>query len=212
VFRITRAAIALDRLMRGVRDPAAGAVVTFVGTTRNENVGRRVIRLEYEAFMHMAVTEMKALAARATRRWRLRRVAMVHRIGAVRIGEASVAIAVSAAHRDEAFAACHWLIDELKRRVPIWKRETYRGGAQWIGAQEGGPPAGGSPDPPAPLRGDVRGAASAPLALAPRARPSGPAGSRRPSSCSVARESGRTLTSRPARHPYSVGRWHRISV
>jgi len=140
VFRITRAPIALERLTRAVRDPAAGAIVTFVGTTRNENVGRRVIRLEYEAFTRMAVAEMKALAARATRRWRLRRVAMVHRVGVVRIGEASVAIAVSAGHRDEAFAACRWLIDELKRIVPIWKRERYRGGEEWIGAQQGGLP------------------------------------------------------------------------
>ena len=139
MFRITRSPIALDRLMRAVRDPAAGAVVTFVGTTRNENAGRRVVRLEYEAFTRMAVREMRALAAQAMRRWRIRRVAMVHRVGAVAIGEASVAIAVSAGHRAEAFAACRWLIDALKAIVPIWKREHFRGGRVWIGPQSSAP-------------------------------------------------------------------------
>ncbi|HJQ82900.1 MAG TPA: molybdenum cofactor biosynthesis protein MoaE, partial [Candidatus Binatia bacterium] len=141
MFRVTRTPIALDRLTRAVRDRAAGAIVTFVGTTRNENAGRRVIRLEYEAFTRMAEREMRRLADEARRRWPLRRVAMAHRVGRVPVGEASVAIAVSAGHRDEAFAACHWLIDRLKEIVPIWKREHYRGGVVWIGAQQGGPPA-----------------------------------------------------------------------
>jgi molybdopterin synthase catalytic subunit len=153
MLRVTRTAIALDPLLRAVRDPAAGAVVTFVGTTRNENAGRRVIRLEYEAYAAMAVSEMRALAAEAARRWPLRRVAMVHRTGRVPIGQASVAIAVSAGHRREAFAACHWLIDRLKEVVPIWKREHYRGGVIWIGAQQGGP------EPPARRRTRRRRAA-----------------------------------------------------
>ena len=139
MFRITRTTIAVDRLVRAVRDPRAGAIVTFVGTTRNENAGRRVIRLEYEAFTRMAVAEMRRLAAEARRRWPLRRVAMAHRIGTVPVGRASVAIAVSAGHRAEAFAACHWLIDRLKEIVPIWKREHFRGGQVWIGPQQGGP-------------------------------------------------------------------------
>jgi molybdopterin synthase catalytic subunit len=140
MIRIARRPIVLERLVRAVGDRAAGAVVTFVGTTRNENAGRRVVRLEYEAFTRMAEREMRALATEATRRWKLRRVAMVHRIGVVPVGEASVAIAVSAGHRAEAFAACHWLIDRLKEIVPIWKREHFRGGQVWIGAQQGGPP------------------------------------------------------------------------
>ena len=139
MFRVSRTPIALDRLVRAVRDPAAGAVVAFVGTTRNQNAGRRVIRLEYEAFTRMAVGEMRRLAERARRRWPLRQVAMVHRIGRVPVGQASVAIVVSAGHRAEAFAACHWLIDRLKEIVPIWKREHFRGGKVWIGAQQGGP-------------------------------------------------------------------------
>jgi molybdopterin synthase catalytic subunit len=139
VFRITRKPIVLERLARAVRDPGAGAVVTFVGTTRNENAGRRVVRLEYEAYTRMAEREMRALATEAQRRWPLRRVAMAHRVGLVPVGQASVAIAVSAGHRAEAFAACHWLIDRLKEIVPIWKREHFRGGRIWIGPQQGGP-------------------------------------------------------------------------
>jgi len=141
VFDIVKRRIDLARLDRAVRDPRAGALVTFVGTTRNENVGRRVTRLEYEAYATMATKEMRRLAAEAKRRWGLRKVAMVHRIGVVPVGEASVAIAVSAGHRDEAFVACRWLIDRLKEIVPIWKKEHYRGGEVWIGAQQGGPPA-----------------------------------------------------------------------
>jgi molybdopterin synthase catalytic subunit len=140
MVRITRARIDLARLVRAARDPAAGAVVTFLGTTRNQNVGRKVIRLEYEAYATMAEREMRRLATRATRRWRLRKVAIEHRIGVVPVGETSVAIVVAAGHRAEAFAACHWLIDTLKVEVPIWKREHFRGGRVWIGMQSGGPP------------------------------------------------------------------------
>jgi len=152
LFRITRTPIRLETLVRAVRDPAAGAVVTFVGTTRNENAGRRVVRLEYEAFATMACREMRKLAETAVRRWKLRRVAMVHRVGIVPVGQASVAIAVSAGHRLEAFAACHWLIDRLKEIVPIWKREHFRGGQVWIGAQQSTPPA------PRVSRASARGA------------------------------------------------------
>ncbi len=142
MFRIVRRPIDVLALARAVRDPRAGAVVTFVGTTRNENAGRRVRRLEYEAFASMATKEMRRLASEATRRWRLRKVAMVHRIGVVPVGEASVAIAVASGHRGEAFEACRWLIDRLKEVVPIWKKEHYEGGELWIGAQQGGPPPG----------------------------------------------------------------------
>jgi molybdopterin synthase catalytic subunit len=138
-FAIVEAPIDPAGLLAAVGDPAAGASVLFLGTTRNENSGRRVTRLEYEAFADMAVREMRQLARQARRRWPLRRVAMVHRIGVVPVGDASVGIAVSAGHRGEAFDACHWLIDRLKEIVPIWKKEHYRGGTVWIGAQQGGP-------------------------------------------------------------------------
>lgn len=139
-FAIVHEPIATDELLAAVGDPRAGASVLFLGTTRNVNVGRRVTRLEYEAYERMAVKEMRALAAAARRRWPLRKVAMVHRIGVVPVGEASVAIAVSGGHRTEAFEACRWLIDRLKEIVPIWKKEHFRGGTVWIGAQQGGPP------------------------------------------------------------------------
>jgi molybdopterin synthase catalytic subunit len=139
VVRVARTAIVGERLVRAVRDPAAGAIVVFIGTTRAHNVGRRVLRLEYEAYARMAVREMTALARVARRRWRLRRVALAHRTGVVPVGQASVGVAVSAGHRAEAFAACRWLIDRLKATVPIWKREHFRGGRVWIGATPGAP-------------------------------------------------------------------------
>lgn len=140
MFRVIRTPIAVERLLRAVRDPGAGAVVTFLGTTRNRNAGRSVIRLEYEAYTRMAEAEMRRLAVEAKRRWPIREVAMLHRLGVVPVGQASVGIAVAAGHRAEAFAACHWLIDRLKEIVPIWKREHFRGGRVWIGAQQGSPP------------------------------------------------------------------------
>ncbi len=140
LFEIAESAIDPARLLAAVADPAAGASVLFLGTTRNENAGRRVTRLEYEAFASMAVREMRALGRQAKRRWPLRRVAMAHRTGVVPIGDSSVGIAVSAPHRQEAFEACHWLIDRLKESVPIWKKEHFRGGTVWIGSQQGGPP------------------------------------------------------------------------
>lgn len=134
---ITRRRIDVAAVERAARRPTAGAVVVFVGTTRNQNVGRRVRRLEYEAFAAMAVKEMRVLAARATRKWRLAGVSMAHRIGVVPVGDASVVIAASADHRAEAFAACRWLIDRLKEVVPIWKKEHFDGGEVWIGSQRG---------------------------------------------------------------------------
>lgn len=139
MFEVSAGRLDVGRVLAAVRDPGAGAVVIFMGTTRRTNAGRRVVRLEYEAHESMALREMRRLGAAARRRWRLRKVAMVHRVGAVPVGEPSVVIAVSAGHRDDAFAAGRWLIDRLKEIVPIWKKERYRGGAVWIGAQQGGP-------------------------------------------------------------------------
>lgn len=116
---------------------ASGAVVTFVGTTRDHHEGRRVTRLEYEAFVPMALRELERIAATAHEQWPVEAVAVVHRIGVVPVGEASVVIAVSAAHRDAAFTACRFVIDRLKQVVPIWKKEHYEGGEIWIGAQSG---------------------------------------------------------------------------
>ena len=160
MIAVVREPIDPGGLLDAVGDPRAGAAVLFLGTTRSRNAGRTVERLEYEAFETMAVKEMRRLAAQARRRWPVSRVAMVHRAGVVPVGEASVAIAVSAGHRAEAFEAARWLIDRLKEIVPIWKKEHYRGGAVWIGPQQGGPVA-----PPgralAGAAGEARGAGAA---------------------------------------------------
>jgi MoaE-MoaD fusion protein len=138
---ITRDPIDVAALERAVADPAAGAIVTFTGTTRRDNAGRRVIKLEYEAYEPMALSEMRKLAREAGGRWNIVRIAVRHRIGLANIGETSVAIAVSAAHRAEAFEACRFAIDRLKEIVPIWKKEYFEGGEVWIGCQTSHPPA-----------------------------------------------------------------------
>jgi molybdopterin synthase catalytic subunit len=120
-----------------VATPTAGASVTFAGTTRDHNDGRAVTRLEYEAYPEMALAEMRKIGEAARQRWPIERIAITHRIGVVPIGEASVVIAVSSAHRAAAFAACHFAIDRLKEVVPIWKKEHFDGGEVWIGSQTG---------------------------------------------------------------------------
>lgn len=137
---IGRERIDVAALERAVANPAAGAIVTFAGTTRRENAGRRVIRLEYEAYEPMALAEMRKLAQAAGERWKIVRIAIQHRIGFVEIGETSVAIAVAAAHRAEAFAACRFAIDRLKEVVPVWKKEYFDGGEVWVGCQTSHPP------------------------------------------------------------------------
>jgi molybdopterin converting factor subunit 1 len=143
IGRITigRESIDVAALEREVADPAAGAIVSFTGTTRRDNAGRLVLRLEYEAYEPMALSEMRKLASEALERWKIVRIAIAHRVGVVEIGETSVAIAVSAAHRGEAFEACRFAIDRLKEVVPIWKKEHFEGGEVWIGCQTSHPPA-----------------------------------------------------------------------
>lgn len=137
---IVRDRIEVAALEREVGHPGAGATVTFAGTTRRDNAGRKVTRLEYEAYEPMALLEMHKLAREAGQRWPIVRIAIRHRIGAVDIGETSVAIAVSAAHRGAAFDACRFAIDRLKETVPIWKKEFFEGGEIWIGCQTSHPP------------------------------------------------------------------------
>ena len=116
--------------------PEAGALDVFVGTTRQFTDGRETALLYYEAYVPMALREMNRLAEEAGSRWPLLRVCLMHRLGSVPIGEASVLIGVSTAHRSEAFEACRWLIDALKVHVPIWKRETFADGrTDWVEGQ-----------------------------------------------------------------------------
>jgi len=137
MIRLTDEPIRVDDLLRAASDPGAGAIVLFVGTTRDHNDGRTVERLEYEAYPGMAENELERIAAAVGDRWPVARVAIVHRTGVVPIGEASVAIAASAAHRGDAFDAARFAIDRLKEVVPIWKKEFFEGGAVWIGDQAG---------------------------------------------------------------------------
>lgn len=119
-------------VLAAVEGPQEGGVVLFLGRVRGLSRGRVVTRLGYEAYVGMAESELEALADEARARHGAARVAIVHRTGTLQIGEVAVAIAVSAAHRAEAFAACSWLIDALKQRAPIWKKEWYEDGSQWI--------------------------------------------------------------------------------
>jgi len=139
VFRVVRNAIVLQELVEYVTDPEAGAIVTFIGTTRNNNEGRKVIALDYDAYPEMAERELARLGDDAQKKWNIKRMAIVHRIGPVQITEPSVIIAVSAAHRQDAFEACRFAIEEIKKTVPIWKKELYEGGEVWIGTQTGQP-------------------------------------------------------------------------
>lgn len=135
--KITQEPINTQELADFVADPGAGAMATFVGMTRNTNEDRQVTRLEYECYPGMAEKEMEKIAAEVLQRWPVKKIAMVHRLGRVDIGEASVAIAVSSGHRHAAFEACHYAINQLKETVPIWKKELYEGGELWIGSQTG---------------------------------------------------------------------------
>jgi molybdopterin synthase catalytic subunit len=139
MFRVTDQPIDLNELVRYVTDPEAGAIATFIGTTRNNNEGRAVIALDYEAYGEMAEKELLRIGNDAKRQWPICRMAIVHRLGPVQIGEASVIIAVSSAHRDAAFAASRFAIEEIKKTVPIWKKEVFEGGEVWIGTQTGQP-------------------------------------------------------------------------
>jgi molybdopterin synthase catalytic subunit len=131
IAEITPEPLTLEPLVAHVERPEAGAVVTFAGNVRNHSRGRRVEHLEYDAYVPMAERKLAEIAAEAERRWDCR-VAVRHRTGRLEIGEPSVLIAVSAAHRAAAFDACRYVIDTLKTVVPIWKKEVWEGGEVWI--------------------------------------------------------------------------------
>jgi molybdopterin converting factor subunit 1 len=132
-FRLAEGPIDLGAVIAEVADERAGAVATFQGTVRSRSRGREVIALEYEAYEGMAENVIAEIVEEAKARYDLCAVAVTHRLGRVEIGETSVAIAVSAPHRQDALAACRDIIDELKERVPLWKKELYEGGEEWIG-------------------------------------------------------------------------------
>jgi molybdopterin synthase catalytic subunit/molybdopterin converting factor small subunit len=132
-FRLTHGPVNLTSVVVEVVDEQAGAIATFLGTVRAHSRGRDVIALEYEAYEEMAEDVMAGIADELLARYDLCKVAMSHRLGRVEVGETSVAIAVSAAHRQDALAACADAIEALKSQVPLWKKELYVGGEEWIG-------------------------------------------------------------------------------
>jgi len=152
---ITREIINTHRVLEDIKRGEDGAAVVFEGVVRNQTRGRRTLYLDYEAYEEMALRQMNDLAERALKQFRVRDVAIVHRLGRLGIGEISVLIVVASAHRAAAFDACRWLIDTLKRTVPIWKKEYFEDGAVWAdgepfpeeisrpsSAGRGSPPAG----------------------------------------------------------------------
>jgi|SRR5208283_2362966 molybdopterin synthase catalytic subunit len=124
--------INIAELLASVVSPEAGGIDMFLGATRNHSKGKKVIRLEYEAYSPMALKLMGEIEGEIRKRWSIHKISIVHRIGVVTVMEASVAIAVSATHRKEAFEACRYAIDELKKRVPIWKKEIFEDGEVWV--------------------------------------------------------------------------------
>ena len=132
-FRLSGEPLDADEVVREVSDERAGGIATFIGTTRIASRGRTVRYLEYEAYEGMAEKVMAELAAQLKAKYELCEVAIAHRVGRVGIGEPSVVIAVSAPHRADALTACKDAIDTLKESVPLWKKEVYEGGEEWIG-------------------------------------------------------------------------------
>jgi len=132
-FRIVEEPLSLDAVVADVADERAGAIATFTGTVRRQSRGREVQHLEYEAYAEMAEGVMAQIATQLKERYDLCEIAIHHRVGRVAIGEPSVVIAVSAPHRQDALAACRDAIDTLKETVPLWKKEVYEGGEEWIG-------------------------------------------------------------------------------
>jgi len=128
---IVREAIDMQRVVAGLKQGEDGAALVFEGIVRNQTRGRKTVYLDYEAYEDMALEQMESLAGRALQQFKIRDVAIVHRLGRLEIGETSVLIAVASAHRAAAFDACRWLIDTLKRTVPIWKKEHFEDGAVW---------------------------------------------------------------------------------
>jgi molybdopterin synthase catalytic subunit len=131
-FAVTEDKLDPSAIAALVADPGSGAVATFVGTVRRMNLGRSVVRLEYEAYAPLAVRVFERIAAESAERWPGVSLAIHHRVGTLVVGDASVAIAAASAHRADAFAVCRYAIERVKQIAPIWKREHFEGGEVWI--------------------------------------------------------------------------------
>ncbi|PWK27956.1 molybdopterin synthase catalytic subunit [Arcicella aurantiaca] len=134
MIKIADQAIDIQACIDAAQSERAGAIDVFIGTVRNHNNAKDVVRLEFEAYDSMAVKKMEELANKARERWDIEKIVMIHRKGVLQIGDVAVVIAVSTPHRAASFEACQWLIDTLKTVVPIWKKEIYEGGEEWLEA------------------------------------------------------------------------------
>lgn len=134
IVKLTDQPIQIEKEIREVFNPSSGGIDVFIGTVRDQTRGRRVIRLEFEAYAPMAIKEMEKIIARARDQWPVTHMSMVHRVGVLHLEDIAVLIAVACPHRAEAFAACQFAIDTLKETVPIWKKEVFEGGETWVAA------------------------------------------------------------------------------
>ena len=150
LFKVVETPLDVLDVIRVVEHPTAGAVVSFIGTVRDNSLGKAVTALDYEAYPAAAEKMMARVADEIAERWGLTRVAIIHRVGHLPVGEASVVIAVAAPHRHAAFEACEYMIVRLKEIVPIWKKESYTDGAVWIGSEADYPR---GPQPPSAGKG-----------------------------------------------------------
>ena len=149
MFAITSDPLDPAPLVEAVRRDESGAVALFYGVVRNENKGRSVQYLEYDAYPEMAIKKMREVADEVRAKFPVTGIGILHRTGRLEIGETSLLVAVSSGHRKEAFEACHYAVDRIKQIVPVWKKEVWEDGEEWIeGHVPDVPPAGGSGEPP----------------------------------------------------------------
>jgi molybdopterin synthase catalytic subunit len=134
MIEITDQAIDVQQVINAASQNEAGAINTFIGTVRNQTYGKKVLRLEYEAYEPMAVSEIKKIVEQANENWKLLGYGVSHRVGVLTPGEIAVVVSVSTAHRKASFEACQFIIDSLKQTVPIWKREFFEDGDEWVSA------------------------------------------------------------------------------
>ena len=136
MIEITYEVLDQEAITERVRDSSAGAVVTFLGTTRDVTADRKVLYLEYEAYVPMAEKKLAEVAHEMLAKWPLHAVAISHRLGRLEIADVSLVVAVSSRHREDAFAACQFSVDRIKQTVPIWKKEFFEGGEVWVESPE----------------------------------------------------------------------------
>lgn len=134
MIEITNNPIDIQNVINSAESAHAGALNVFIGTVRSKTAEKKVIRLEYEAYEPMAILELKKIIEMAKEKWKLKGWAISHRVGVLGVGDVAVVVAVSTAHRQESFEACQFIIDSLKQTVPIWKKEIFEGGEEWVSA------------------------------------------------------------------------------